>query len=280
MDTPSRNKNLGIIGMGFVGSAVFEKFKPLFNILTYDIKNDLSNSSLNELIQNCEIIFICLPTPMNPDGSCNFEQIDKTLEVLNNKSNAIIINKSTVPPGSSQSFSKKYRNLSIVFNPEFLTEKNAINDFKNQNRIILGGNKNITSKIKKIYSSAFSENIIFETSLVQAEIIKYYTNCFLACKVSFANEMYELCNKMNTDYNDVLDHVTLDKRIEKSHLLVPGHDGDIGYGGHCLPKDLSALINTTNFLESTNNVLKSIKKTNDKLRKNKDWKKMKGRAVV
>ena len=88
-----------------------------------------------------------------------------------------------------------------------------------------------------------------------------------------------LCLKLNLDYDKVVEYSVLDKRIGNSHLNVPGPDGDLGFGGHCFPKDLSAIINLSDELGTTNNVLKSIKKTNDKLRKNRDWEKMKGRAV-
>ena len=111
-------------------------------------------------------------------------------------------------------------------------------------------------------------------------MVKYFTNCFLANKVSFANEMYDLCCALNIDYNTIVEYVILDKRLGKSHWLVPGPDGDLGFGGHCLPKDLSALIKISDDLKTVNNTLKSAKKTNDKVRKNKDWEKMKGRAVI
>ena len=110
-------------------------------------------------------------------------------------------------------------------------------------------------------------------------MIKYFTNCFLANKVSFANEMYELCSALDLDYDKIVEYAILDKRLGNSHWAVPGPDGDFGFGGHCLPKDLSAIIKMTNDLKLTNNVIKSIKKTNDKVRNNRDWEKMKGRAV-
>ena len=134
--------------------------------------------------------------------------------------------------------------------------------------------------LKKIYNKVFPTANIIETSSRDAEMIKYFTNVFLANKVSFANEMYELCNALNLNYNKIVEHVILDKRLGKSHWAVPGPDGDHGFGGHCLPKDLSAIIKMTEDLAVTNNVLKSIQKTNNKLRKNKDWEKMEGRAVI
>ena len=271
---------IGIIGKGFVGNAVYQKFKSFFDLYVFDLKVELSNSSFNKLVDNCKVIFICLPTPMNNDGSCNVEIVRSVMTRLNKVTNAIVINKSTVIPGTTEIFNKEFKNLQIVYNPEFLRERNSVEDFKNQNRIILGGHTKATKYLKKIYNKVFPTANIIETSSRDAEMIKYFTNVFLANKVSFANEMYELCNALNLNYNKIVEHVILDKRLGKSHWAVPGPDGDHGFGGHCLPKDLSAIIKMTEDLAVTNNVLKSIQKTNNKLRKNKDWEKMEGRAVI
>ena len=110
-------------------------------------------------------------------------------------------------------------------------------------------------------------------------MIKYFTNSFLATKVSFANEIFQLCNKLDLDYDKVVEYAIQDVRIGNSHLNVPGHDGDFGFGGHCFPKDLSALVKLSEEFGTVNNVLKSVLKTNNNVRKNKDWEKMKGRAV-
>ena len=120
---------------------------------------------------------------------------------------------------------------------------------------------------------------IIKTNSTYAEMVKYMTNAFLATKVSFANEIYQICEKVGADYDKVVEYATLDERLGKSHWMVPGHDGDFGYGGHCFPKDLSALIHLSEKHNTTNNVLKATRDTNDKLRKNRDWEGMKGRAV-
>ena len=271
--------NIGIIGQGFVGNAVFEKFKNFFNVYTFDLISELCNSTHDELVNKCEIIFVCIPTPMNKDGSCNIELVREVLLKLNQETKAIVVNKSTVTPGTTKIFNDQFKNLEIVFNPEFLTERNAVKDFNNQNRIILGGPRPATSKIKQIYSKVFPNAYVIKTGSKHAEMIKYFTNCFLANKVSFANEMYDLCSALDLDYDKVVEYATLDKRLGNSHWAVPGPDGDFGFGGHCFPKDLSAIIKMTQDLATTNNVLKSIQKTNDKLRKNRDWENMKGRAI-
>lgn len=271
--------NIGIIGQGFVGSAVYQKFKSFFDIYTFDLKDSLSNSSLKEILKKCKIVFVCVPTPMNSDGTCDSNIVEGVLSDLNKAKEIIAVNKSTVPPGTTEKFNKKFKNLEIVFNPEFLTERNAIEDFNNQNRIILGGPRSATTILKQVYSKVFPNAYVIKTGSTHAEMVKYFTNSFLATKVSFANEMHELCEALNLDYDKVVEYATLDKRIAKSHWAVPGPDGDFGFGGHCFPKDLSAIINIAKDLNTTNNVLRSAQKTNHKLRKNRDWEVMLGRAV-
>jgi nucleotide sugar dehydrogenase len=271
--------NLGIIGQGFVGNAVYEKFKRFFKVYTYDVKPGLSNSSYDDLVNKCKIIFICIPTPMNEDGSCNIDLVRMVLSKLNEKTKAIVVNKSTVFPGTTKQFNKQFENLEIIFNPEFLTERNAIEDFNNQDRVILGGPRPATTELKRIYSMIFPNAHVIKTESTHAETIKYFTNCFLANKVAFANEMYGFCKALDVDYDKVSEYASFDVRIGKSHLSVPGPDGDFGFGGHCLPKDLMAIVNMTDKLALVNNVLKATLETNNIVRINKDWEKMKGRAV-
>ena len=111
-------------------------------------------------------------------------------------------------------------------------------------------------------------------------MVKYMTNSYLATKVSFANEIYQICQKINIDYDKVVEYATLDERLGKTHLSVPGPDGDLGFGGHCLPKDLNALITFAQNLDLEPIVLETVNWVNDKFRKNRDWEEMKGRAVV
>ena len=136
--------------------------------------------------------------------------------------------------------SKKFTNLKIVFNPEFLTEKNAKYDFVNQARIVLGGEKT-TNKVK-LYQKRFGNDIKFiQTDYETAEMIKYIDNCFLATKVSFLNEMKILADKSNVDWKTAITGFKLDQRVGSSHNDVPGHDKRLGFGG-CFPKDVQALI--------------------------------------
>ncbi len=275
---------IGIIGQGFVGNAVYQKFKNFYDVLTYDLDKEKCNSTLDDLIFKSQTIFVCLPTPMNKDGSCDTSILNQSLSNIdliadNLETRRTIIIKSTIPPGTTDKFNKQYSTLNIVFNPEFLTERNAIKDFENQNRIIIGGPRPITTEVKTIFSKVFPKSHIIKTDSSHAEMIKYMTNTFLATKISFANEIYELCNKLNIDYDKVVEYATLDDRLGESHWGVPGHDGDLGFGGHCFPKDLAALLYLSYQYNTTNRVLKATQETNDKVRSNRDWEKMKGRAV-
>ena len=188
---------IGIIGQGFVGNAVYQKFKNYYDVLTYDLDESKCNSEpLGKISKKCETIFICLPTPMDEGGRCNVSIVELELVGLNshntqNKKNIVI--KSTVSPGTTERWNRQYKNLNIVFNPEFLTERNAVDDYENQKRIILGGPRPTTTEIKQIFSKVFPSMLdIIKTDSTHAEMVKYLTNSFLATKVSFANEMYQI----------------------------------------------------------------------------------------
>ena len=276
---------IGIVGQGFVGNAVYQKFKKYYDVLTYDINQELCNSDLDNLVRNSEYIFVCLPTPMNFDGNCDLNIIESSLLELNTltKFEAVgsktVIIKSTIPPGTTEKFNKQFSHLNIIFNPEFLTERNAVEDYNNQNRIIIGGKRPYSTSVVRIFSKVFPTSHIIKTDSTHAEMVKYLTNTFLATKVSFANEIYQICEKLKIDYDKVIEYATLDDRLGNSHWMVPGHDGDFGFGGHCLPKDLAAILYLTYELDTDNNVLEATQFTNDSVRKNRDWEKMKGRAV-
>jgi len=278
----ARKTTIGIVGQGFVGTAVNEGLAKFYNIETFDIKKDSTCSSLKELIEKCQCIFICVPTPMDSDGSCYTEfvhEVIKDIDRMTTKKKTLIV-KSTIPPGTTEGWNKQYNQVDIVFNPEFLTEANSIEDFKNQNRIIVGGPRPATTKVARIFKKAFPKVPIIKTGSTYAEMVKYVTNSFLAMKVSFANEIYETCEGLGIDYDKVIEYAQRDERLGYSHWMVPGPDGDFGYGGHCFPKDVQAFIK----IACANNVhplmLLATHAKNLEVRKNRDWEEQKGRAVV
>ena len=274
---------IGIVGQGYVGTAIKVGFEPHYDYIhTYD-KYDLAKSTLpniKDLVDKCDVIFVCVPTPMRKDGTCYtgiveevIKEIDYNVDV--NKDKPIVVIKSTIPPGTTDKFNKSYSNVIVIFNPEFLTEENFLEDFKNQKRIILGGQRNGTNTLRQIYSKVFPHATIVKTGSKTAEMVKYFINNFLATKVSFANEMYKVCEQVDIDYDKVVEYATYDERLGKSHWAVPGPDGDLGFGGHCLPKDLSAIINQF----ETYGLLEAVENVNDQVRDNRDWEEMKGRAI-
>tara|TARA_R110001583_G_C5670137_1_gene410747 strand:+ start:16190 stop:17080 length:891 start_codon:yes stop_codon:yes gene_type:complete len=285
-------KRIGIVGQGFVGSAVREGLKPYFDIVTYDkFKSTETDSTLQDVVNKCKIIFICLPTPMTEDGECHTEIVEEVVKEIHTicdlndyykNEQRILIIKSTIPPGTTKRLQASFPGVDLVFNPEFLTEANAIQDYKNQNRIILGGLNKVTAKIKPIFSRSFPTAHIIKTDSTYAEMVKYVTNCFLATKVSFANEMYLICGGLDIDYDKVMEYAKHDTRLGYSHWDVPGPDGDFGYGGHCFPKDLMALrYVASNFSEPVKTyMLDATKDINDFVRTKRDWEKMEGRAII
>ncbi len=271
--------DIGIIGQGYVGTAINEGFKDFYKVNTYD-KFDIAKSTLpstKEVTRKSEVIFVCVPTPMRKDGTCYTGIVEEVIREINEVANGqIVVIKSTVPPGTTDRLNKEYGNVSVIFNPEFLTEANFLDDFRNQNRIILGGTRKGTNVLRQIYSKVFPKATIVKTGSKTAEMVKYFINCFLATKVSFANEMYSVCNQVDIDYDKVVEYATYDERLGKSHWAVPGPDEDFGFGGHCLPKDLSAIINTFD----TYGLLEAVEDVNNQVREDRDWEHMVGRAVL
>ena len=278
---------IGVIGKGFVGTAVAHGFSHQTgygaNIKIYDINPSKSVNTLEETVNDSDFIFLSVPTPSHKDGSIDLSIVEQALHSVskvNQNENNIVLLRSTVVPGTTRSLQEKFSNLRFVFNPEFVTERSASFDFINQTRVILGGKKECTNLVSKLYKNRFGEYLpVLETDFETAELIKYMNNLFFATKVSFLNEMKLLADKVGVDWSDAIEGFILDGRIGHSHISVPGPDGKFGFGGSCFPKDIQALIDFGNKNGIEMNVLKGAWKTNLKVRPEKDWEKLKGRAV-
>ena len=278
---------IGIVGQGYVGTAVKEVFSKHYEVETYDLDKDkCSVDYLEDIVELSNIIFVCVPTPMKKDGSCDTSIVESVVKDINdmvisrNVSGRIVAIKSTIPPGTTNRLNKECHNISVIFNPEFLTEANFIEDFRNQSRIIIGGERPSTTKLRQVYSLLFPDATIVKTGSKTAEMVKYMTNTFLATKVSFANEMKLICDELKIDYDKVVEYSTYDERLGKSHWAVPGPDGKKGFGGSCFPKDINALISLSKDMRLYLHTLQGVWKTNLKIRPEEDWKELKGRAVV
>lgn len=280
-------EQIGIIGQGFVGSAVREGMQNYFKVFAFDKDpNKFSNcSSLFAVVESTELTFLCVPTPMRKSGECDLSilnaaltDISESVKALNKKGYVVVI-KSTIPPGTTEKLNTMYPLLDIVFNPEFLTEANAVDDYKNQNRIVIGGERPSSTKVKQVFAKAFPNVPIIKTSSTIAEMIKYVTNTFLALKVSYANEMYQICQGLQIDYDKVIEYARYDNRLGNSHWSVPGPDGDFGFGGHCFPKDIAALQYLAKQLNVDTVILNAAIDKNKEVRTDLDWIKQVGRAV-
>jgi len=221
---------------------------------------------------------------MNPDGSINLDIVHKALQEIEfyikwNKDNILIL-KSTMIPGTVEALQYKYPTLNIVFNPEFLTERTAKLDFLTQARIILGGDKRHTTKVKQLFEERFMHSYVIETDTTTAEMVKYMNNVFFASKVSIMNEFKQVCDSVGADWGVALKGFTADGRIGDSHLNVPGPDGKMGFGGSCFPKDINAFISLAESYDVDVHTIKGAWATNLEVRPEKDWEELKGRAVV
>ena len=276
------NIKIGIIGQGFVGTAVKEGLRSYYDINTYDKYDETKStcSTLEELVENSNVLFVCLPTPMLKTGECDISIVKETVRQIDGmqKDNIIVI-KSTVPPGTTAALDNTCTHSNVVFNPEFLTEANFIDDFKNQKRIIIGGTRPASTIIKRVFTKAFPSTPIIKTSSTVAECVKYFTNTFLASKVSFANEFKQMCNQIHVDYDKVLEYALYDERIGNTHLAVPGPDGKLGFGGSCFPKDVNAMIHFCNSINLSPSVLQAVWQKNLEVRPERDWEKLLGRAI-
>ena len=205
-------QTIGIVGNGFVGSSVAFGFSAQTgcdaDVKIYDKAKSKSTHSLSETLSS-DYVFVSVPTPSNSDGSISLQivyDIFDEINLLNPRTDNIILLRSTVTPGTTRKLKNKYKNLNIVFNPEFLTERSAKFDFINQARFIIGGKKRDIDNVEKLYKWRFGETTpIIKTDYETAELIKYMNNCYFATKVSFLNEMYQIADKCGADWDMAVD---------------------------------------------------------------------------
>lgn len=296
-------RSVAVIGQGFVGGALTTVLSERgVGVHAYDVKAKTAEgartSSLNlrQLVQVSEsdplfsgVYFVCVPTPMAKDGSADLSIVEGVLRGLSTTpGDRIAVLKSTVPPGSTERWNKAFdeTSLRVVFCPEFLTEANALEDMRNQSRIVLGGPRPWINTVKQVFQSAFPQVPIIKTSSTVAEMVKYFTNVQLAARVVLSCEIYQICEALdregfNIDYDKVVEYAARDLRLGGSHMSVPGNDGIPGARGHCFPKDLAALINVAHKVGVSPIVMEAVQSKNLEIvpETHRDWEKMIGRAV-
>ena len=258
---------IGIIGYGFVGKALAAGLNEDVSLLKIDPK---LNTNINDLIDfKPNAIFICVPTPMYEDFSQDISILKDVIEKLNDLNlQSLIIIKSTVLPKYIIEIEKQISQF--IYNPEFLREKYANQDFIESKLIVFGENNISAKKLEEIYrdhSKCICTDYVY-TDAIAASLIKYSINCFLATKVTFFNELYSLFNQSGTEesWDNFILAIANDPRIGNSHMQVPGHDGRLGFGGACLPKDSNAFNIYSEEVGEPLSLLKKVIKTNNKIR--------------
>jgi nucleotide sugar dehydrogenase len=269
---------VGVIGNGFVGESQAYTFSPVADVKIFDVDPVKATHDLLEVLSQ-DFIFVCLPTPMKENGEQDISYIENFFSNIGlYNTDAIFILKSTVLPGTTKQLTDKF-NFNIVFSPEFLTEKTAKLDMLTQSRIIFGGDRELCLKVLELFIARFGKKHYIITDSTTAEFTKYMANTFLAVKVSVVNEFYRMANELGVEWNDALEGFVSDPRIGNSHTQVPGHDGKLGFGGTCFPKDINALITLGKELGVNMNTLEAAWETNLEVRPEQDWKELVGRAV-
>lgn len=235
---------VGLIGYGFVGKALANGLKKSVSILKIDPK--LGNSIKDLVSFKPDIVFICVPTPLNEDSTLDASIVNSVVEeIINYKIDSLIVLKSTILPNFIEAINKKIKRF--IYNPEFLREKHANEDFINSDLIVFGGQQKEISELSNFYSdytNCICKDYV-ETDIFTASLIKYTINSFLATKVTFFNELKEIFNKSKASdsWEEFILYLQRDSRLGNSHMSVPGHDGKKGFGGACLPKDSISLAN-------------------------------------
>jgi UDPglucose 6-dehydrogenase len=264
---------IGIIGCGFVGSAVAAGFSLKADVKIYD-KFKEGFDSVEEVCGQ-DILFLCLPTPMRmSDGKPDESFLDEAIQLIAQTTDQekILVIKSTVLPGTNRKLQEAYPQFIFISNPEFLTARSARLDFINASRIIIGGKDfDVTERMFNLYRTVFLHTPIYRCSWEEAEITKYMANCFFALKISYLNEIYDICKINNCNYDFVKLMWLSDGRIGNSHHEVPGHDGDRGFGGTCFPKDIAAFTSWAEEQGYPIETLTAAKNVNQRIRKNQNW---------
>ena len=262
---------IGIVGNGFVGNALHQGLKDYYTVLVYDAMDSRRLNTISE-INELEIVFIAVPTPMNVDGSFDLNILKSAISMLS--SNKIVIIKSTITPAAAEEVVELFPSQNFVFNPEFLTERTAVEDFKNPSRIVIGGNdQDSLKKVEEMYRVVFSNRSIkiIKTDVRTSCFIKYFSNCFFAAKVSLMNEFKQISDAAGVDWDIALDGLTTSGWVNPMHTLVPGPDGKCGFGGKCFPKDINAFMSYSRELGVDPKILQASWDKNLEVRKELDW---------
>lgn len=254
---------IGIIGIGFVGGAIYKSFKEKnIDVVGYDKDITKKYNTFNDCLL-ADILFLCLPTQFDENTKCYDKKIiiDVLNDLNNNKYRGLVVIKSTVEPLSTNILQEQFLELKLFHNPEFLSASTAYEDFHSQSHIVIGKSfKSSDEDLKELenfYHTYYPNAKISLCSSTESESMKIYLNCFYSVKIQFFNELYLLCDKTKTNYNIVLDLMLKNNWINPMHTIVPGTDGKLSYGGYCFPKDTNALLHFMKSMDSPCGILEA-----------------------
>lgn len=280
--------NIGFLGAGFVGGTAFEVLNKVkgFECKIHDINPDKSKNSLQE-VADCSVIFVALPTPMMDDGGCYVGFLEKAVSDLRRLNvDSLLVLKSTIPPGTTERLNFTFGN--ICFSPEFLTEANAAKDFASLSYQIIGYcsgddiEKTNSEILQKLFREAYLQDVMNCKDIVSvharaAEMCKYVRNCYLATRLSYFNEINQICSALEIDYETVRILAGMDERVGDFYNFIDKEEPE--FSGSCLPKDINSLIAIAEQLGIDPKVLKAAWKKNLEIAKKSTWKELKNRAV-
>ena len=220
---------VGIVGCGFVGGAL-KRWLEEYNADNVELLISDPPKGFNDNMETADVIFISIHVPTEDDGSQDLTLVKQIISTLPDKP---IFIRTTVLPGTSDKLSHEFKKR-IYFMPEFLTERTAYEDFCSQTMVFTGE--------FELLKNIFPEKQLIEMTSLEAEITKYAHNVFGALKVTYFNGIFDICSRLNVNYQKVLEGILASEYINSTHTQVPGPDGYFGYGGKCFPKDVNAFI--------------------------------------
>lgn len=263
---------VGVIGYGFVGKAVAQ-LSEFFPVEIYDPY--LKDYQYNLKAFEQDVVFVCVPTPAKETGELDtsiVEEVSRKWKALG-KEDSVLVIKSTIPEGTTVQLCADLETLNIVHNPEFLSQKTAMLDFRNPVEVVIGHyNENAAEKVVNLYKKYYPLHLevpYYVLSGREAELLKMVRNSFYALKVAFFNQVEEVCNSVAIDYPRFRDALTLGGKhpwLSAQHTMVPGPDGKYGFGGACLPKDSEGLCKLAEKLDVDMSILKEAVSYNKRRR--------------
>lgn len=274
---------VAIAGFGYVGKAFYEFFKSHYEVVVYDTSQTVCAefkfvSNNHKVLNEANLVVICVPTPSKSDGSANLDFVEEVLSGLNE--NKLVLIKSTIPPNTTNNLSKIYPHLRLVFSPEYIGESSYYlpypYDFNKEliktPYFIFGGNVEDTTEMIDIFTQiAGPVKEYIQTTSLNAEICKYMENCFYATKIIFCNEFYKICETFGANYTSVRELWLKDPRITKTHTVIYNKDKNQCFSGKCLPKDLSAIINNSIKNGYKPEFLESVLSSNKRIRQEENY---------